>query len=58
LLELGQLEKDASGHFRLIEKEKKNKPKKWIAPHIQKILDQSGKDFGGTISINDDADDL
>jgi hypothetical protein len=45
LVEKGILECDASGYYRLLEKEKK-KPKKWVSPQIQAILEQSGKDFG------------
>ena len=40
------VEMNASGQYRLSgELEKEKKKKKWIAPHIQKILDESGKDF-------------
>ena len=39
------IENNASGQYRLTADIKKEKKKKWIAPHIQKILEESGKDF-------------
>jgi hypothetical protein len=45
LKEQNLVEVNASGQYRLTGHEKKEKKKKWIAPHIQKILDESGKDF-------------
>lgn len=42
------LETDGMGHYKLAE-EKKKERKKWVAPEIQKILEESGKDFSGNI---------
>lgn len=58
LVERGIIESDATGHYKLIIKEKKDKPKKWISPQIRKILDNSGKDFGGITEIDEDDDFL
>ena len=44
LLEKGILEKDAAGYYRLVKKEKKEKPR-WISPQLKKILENSGKAF-------------
>jgi hypothetical protein len=46
------LETDRSGHFRLLVKEKKPDPEKWISPEIQKMLEESGKKFEGTIEVD------
>jgi len=58
LVERGIIETDSTGHYRLIQKEKKEKPKKWVSPQIRKILEQSGKDFGGVTEIEDANDDF
>ena len=44
LLDKGTVEKDAAGYYRLVKKEKKEKPR-WISPQLKKILEQSGKVF-------------
>ena len=49
LVEMGVLESDAAGYYRLRSTEKK-KPKKWISPQFKAILEQSGKDFGELLS--------
>ncbi|HSU53149.1 MAG TPA: hypothetical protein VLT36_03735 [Candidatus Dormibacteraeota bacterium] len=57
LVEKGDLESDASGHFRLLDKEKDKKKKKWwISPQMKKILEESGKKFEGTVDIEDGGD--
>jgi hypothetical protein len=33
-------------------KEKKPDPEKWISPEIQKMLEESGKKFEGTIEVD------
>ena len=43
------MESNASGHYRLTGNLKKEKQKKWISPHIKKILEQSGKDFSEAV---------
>jgi hypothetical protein len=47
LLEQGLVETDGAGHYRLkavVEQAKKSK--RWVSPHLQRILARSGKDFG------------
>jgi hypothetical protein len=51
LTEKGLVEKDPSGHYRIVtekENEKKKQPKRptWIAPHVQKILAKAGMGTG------------
>lgn len=48
LVELGVVEDDSAGHFRLVSLEKlpeKKKKSKWVSPHIREILKKSGKTF-------------
>jgi len=52
LLEQKIIETDSTKHYRLIMKEDK-KPKKWISPQVQKILEKSGKDFTHVIEDSD-----
>src|SRR4051812_42708314 len=50
LVEKGAIERDSSGHFRLLAREKKQqRDKKWASPQMKKLLEQSGKDFSDTI---------
>ena len=53
LVEKGMIEGDAAGHFRLLQRQKKEKNKKWISPQIKKILQESGKTF----DVGDDESD-
>jgi len=52
LVEKQVLEPDASGYYRLRPRDKK-KVRKWISPQIKAILEQSGKDFGEIIAVDD-----
>jgi hypothetical protein len=46
LVEKKVLEKDATGHYRLVAKvSRKEARKKWMSPQMKKILASSGKDF-------------
>src|SRR5262245_60593736 len=56
LVEKGILEADSTGHYRLKARNKKDKKQRWMSPHIQKILEKSGKGFDQTHQI--EADDL
>jgi len=56
MVEKGLIESDSSGHYRLSPPTKKEPKKKWIAPQIQKILEESGKDFDGTIEADEPED--
>ena len=53
MMEKGILETDASGYYRLKPVQKKDKRTKWVSPHIARILQESGKDFSGTIAVDD-----
>jgi hypothetical protein len=52
MVEKGILETDASGYYRIKPIHKKDKGTKWVSPHIAKILQESGKDFSGTINVD------
>jgi|SRR5690242_12854362 len=56
LVEQGILESDSTGHYRLIRRAKKEKKKTWVSPHIQKILEKSGKSFEGVFEVDEDDD--
>ena len=51
MIEKGVVETDSLGHYRLRGEEEETKSKKknkrWVAPHIERILKQSGKKFDG-----------
>ena len=53
LLEKGIVESDSMAHYRLVPDSKKAKPKRWISPQMQKILDQTGKDFNEGVEIDE-----
>jgi hypothetical protein len=57
LVASGVLESDSTGHYRLRAKTDKLKARKWVSPHIKKILDESGKDFTETYRIGNEDDD-
>jgi hypothetical protein len=56
LVEKGYVESDASGYYRLRPIDKKRKPKKWVSPQIKAILEQSGKDFGEILRVDEQDD--
>ena len=56
LVEKQILESDPTGHYRLRPEQRRNKRKKWVSPHIKRILDRSGKDFSGTIDLEEPED--
>ena len=53
LVEKGLVESDDMAHYRLIPDSKKEKPKRWISPQLQKILDKTGKDFSQGVDIEE-----
>jgi hypothetical protein len=58
LFEKGLLESDATGHYRLAPaRGKQKKTRRWVSPHIQKILNQSGKTFE-IVSPEEDSGDV
>lgn len=54
LVDKGIVESDSTGHYRLREKEKDRKPRKWLAPHIKKILEESGRNFNVVFDLDED----
>jgi hypothetical protein len=53
LVEKHVLESDSTGHYRLLPEENRRKRAKWVSPQIRKILERSGKDFGGTVDLGE-----
>ena len=51
LAEKGLVESDSMAHYRLVPDAKKEKPRRWISPQMQKILDKTGKDFSEGVEI-------
>jgi len=56
MVERGILETDPAGHFRIRPMGKKAEKKRWVSPQIQRILQESGKEFTD-ISVNEDEED-
>ena len=56
LVERGVIESDSTGHYRLRVPDKKEKRKKWLSPHMRKILEKSEKDFGEIITVEEPED--
>src|SRR5215471_17566452 len=47
LVEKGIVESDSTGHYQLKRRPKRERPQRWVSPHIRKILEKSGKQFDG-----------
>jgi len=45
LVEQGELETNASGHFRLRPRQKREREKWWLSPQMKKILQDAGRKF-------------
>lgn len=57
MVDRGILETDPSGHYRIKAYEVDvRKRKKWVSPQIQRILQQSGKDFSPIVIDEDEMD--
>src|SRR5215470_2640841 len=56
LVEQGFIEADSTGHYRLVKRSQKEKKKRWVSPHIQNILQKSGKSFEGVHEMDEDDD--
>src|SRR5215831_18764631 len=54
LKEMNIVETNPAGQYRLVGDVRKERPKKWISPHIKKILEESGKDFSETVGEGDE----
>jgi hypothetical protein len=52
LLEQGHIETDGLGHYRFKQNDyQSRKQQRWISPHLRRILERSGKDFGEVLDI-------
>ena len=54
LLEQGLIETDGLGHYRKVQSSTDaagRRRKRWVSPHLRRILDRSGKDFGDALDI-------
>jgi hypothetical protein len=60
LVEKGLVESDATGHYRLKPRPKKQKQTQthWVSPEIRKILEKSSKDFSSIFEIKDEDEDF
>ncbi|HHY83957.1 MAG TPA: hypothetical protein GYA07_00275 [Verrucomicrobia bacterium] len=58
MVEKSLIESDSTNHYRVVTNGKSGRPKKWISPHIRRILEKSGKDFQHVIRLSDDDDDI
>lgn len=57
MVERGILEMDAAGHYRIRPSDKKfTGPKRWVSPHIARILRESGKDFSSVLAGEEELD--
>jgi hypothetical protein len=57
LLEQKQVETDGLGHYRLVLAALTTKRRKrWISPHLRRILERSGRDFGDALDIPEESD--
>jgi hypothetical protein len=56
MVKKGLIESDSSAHFRLLPEGKKHKPKRWLSPEIQQLLEKTGKDFSVGVEIDEPED--
>jgi hypothetical protein len=57
MVDKGLVEMDGTGHFRLKQQEAvEAKGRKWVSPHIARILKASGKSFNESVTIELDED--
>lgn len=56
LVDKGIIEADSTGHYRLRPpREEDKKKRRWVSPHIRRILERSGKEFE-VIKISDEGE--
>jgi hypothetical protein len=56
MLEKGFVETDGLGHYRNVQSSADSKKKKrWVSPHLRRILERSGKDFGDALDIPEES---
>ena len=52
LVEQALIETDGLGHYRAVQTSADGKKKKqWVSPHLRRILERSGKDFGEALDL-------
>lgn len=53
LMEQNLIETDGLGHYRNVQtaSDAKKRKKRWVSPHLRRILERSGKDFGDALEI-------
>lgn len=57
LLEGKLIETDGLGHYRIVGVTTASKKRKrWISPHLRRILERSGQDFGGALEIPEESE--
>jgi hypothetical protein len=56
LVEKALIESDATGHYRLVPPPKSKRDRKWVSPHIRRILEKSGKDFSNVLGQEEPED--
>jgi hypothetical protein len=58
MVERGILEMDGAGHYRIKPFDEKlgKRKKRWVSPHIAKILRESGRDFTDIVMTEDELD--
>lgn len=57
MVEKGIIESDATRHYRLKMRPKKERPARWVSPQIRTILEKSGKDFDGVFEIEEEEEE-
>ena len=56
LLEQGTIETDGLGHYRIKFNELEvKKRKRWVSPHLRRILERSGKDFDDVLDLPEES---
>jgi hypothetical protein len=58
MIEKGIVESDATGHYKLKTRPKKERAARWVSPQIRKILEGSGKNFEGVFEVDKDEEDF
>jgi hypothetical protein len=54
LVEQKAVESDSTGHYRLAPPPKRKRALRHLSPHVREILERSGRNFDGVISIEED----
>ena len=57
LLEKKAIETDGLGHYRIVSNAAEaKKRKRWISPHLRRILERSGRDFGEALDLPEETE--